>query len=323
MRRYILQRLGQLVLTILFLVTIQFFIFRLIPGDPLAMYLDEALPRESLAALRRQFGLDRPLTAQYILYLKNLARGDLGISFYYREPVAVVLWERLWNTVSLLGVAITLAFVTGVAIGALLAWTRGRRVEILGIIGGLLLRSLPEFWVGLLGLMIFSYWLGWFPLGGMRAVGSQVAGLWQKFISVDFFYHLMLPATCSAAVFLATPMLVMRNSMLEIIHEDFIEMAKAKGLSERHIIFRHAMRNALLPVVTVLSVMAGFAIGGEVLIETIFRWPGMGRELVLSIQRKDFPMTQAIFFLMGVVVIVANFATDLLYGYLDPRVTYD
>jgi peptide/nickel transport system permease protein len=157
----------------------------------------------------------------------------------------------------------------------------------------------------------------------MRAVGTEIAGLLDKFLNLDFLRHLILPVLCSAGVFLATPLLVMRNSMLEVIREDFMDMAKAKGLAPSNLIFRHAVRNALLPVVTVLSLMAGFAIGGEVLIETIFRWPGMGRELVLAIQRRDFPMAQGIFFLMGTVVITANFITDLLYGYLDPRVTYD
>lgn len=323
MRRYVGKRLIQMAITVFCLITLQFFLFRLVPGDPIAAYIDQSLPTESREAIRKQFGLDKPLIRQYTTYLMNFAGGEFGISFHYREPVRAILADRFWNTVSLLGTAIAVAFVVGGSAGALLAWNRGRRGEIVGVVLGLFLRSVPEFWVGLLGLMIFSYWLGWLPLGGMRAVGTEVAGLLDKFLALDFLRHLILPTLCAAAVFLATPLLVMRNSMLEVIRDDFMDMAKAKGLAPATLIFRHAVRNALLPVVTVLSLMAGFAIGGEVLIETIFRWPGMGRELVLAIQRRDFPMAQGIFFLMGVVVITANFITDLLYGYLDPRVTYD
>jgi len=312
-----------MVLTLFCLVTLQFFLFRLVPGDPIAAYIDPSLPIETREAIRRQFGLDQSPFQQYTAFLANFARGEFGTSFHYREPVWVIIFERFWNTVLLLGPAILLAFVVGASAGALLAWRRGRRGEVLGVIVGLLLRSMPEFWVGLLGLMIFSYWLNWFPLGGMRAVGAEVSGLLDKFLSLDFLHHLILPMLCSTAVLLATPLLVMRNAMLEVIRDDFIDMARAKGLAPATLIFRHAVRNALLPVVTVLSLMAGFAIGGEVLIETIFRWPGMGRELVLAVQRRDFPVAQGIFFLMGAVVITANFVTDLVYGMLDPRVTYD
>ncbi len=323
MQRYVGKRLLLMVLTVYCLTTLQFFLFRLVPGDPLAAFIDQSLPIESREAIRRQFGLDKPLIHQYTAYLINFARGELGVSFYYREPASTILFDRLWNTVALLGTSLTVAFVVGGSAGALLAWRRGRRGEILGVVLGLLFRSMPEFWVGLLGLMIFSYWLGWLPLGGMRAVGTDVSGLLDKFLAVDFLRHLALPTMCSAAVFLATPLLVMRSSMLEVIRDDFMDMAKAKGLGPFALVFRHAVRNAMLPVITVLSLMAGFAIGGEVLIETIFRWPGMGRELVLAIQRRDFPVAQGIFFLMGVVVVTANFITDLLYGYFDPRVTYD
>jgi peptide/nickel transport system permease protein len=323
MYAYLSRRIVQTVVTLLCLVTIQFFLFRLVPGDPMAAYIDPSLPIETRDAMRQQFGLDASRLAQYASFVRNFAHGQFGVSFYYREPVAGIIVDRFWNTILLLGPAMIVAFAVGTAAGALLAWIRGRRGEMVGVVLGLLLRSMPEFWVGLIGLMVFSYWLGWAPLGGMRDVGSNVTGLADKFLSVDFLRHLVLPMLCAAAVLLATPLLVMRNSMLEVVRDDFIDMAKAKGLTPAAVIFRHAVRNALLPVVTVLSVMVGVAIGGEVLIETIFRWPGMGRELVLAVQRRDFPMAQAIFFMMGTVVILTNFATDLLYGWLDPRVTYE
>jgi peptide/nickel transport system permease protein len=311
-----------MVITLWFLTTMLFFMFRLLPGDPTLMYIDQGLPLEVQQQVRAQFGLDKPLYQQYFIYMGNVLHGDFGRSFYYRTPVSAVLGDKLVATVMLMGTSVVLAFVLGTLGGALLAWRRGSKSELVGLIVALFLRSAPEFWTGLMALMIFSYWLGWFPIGGMNTVGQNLTSFVQQYLSVDFLHHLALPAMVAAAYYLATPLLIMRNSMLEVVGEDFVEMARAKGLSERAVMFRHAMRNALLPVVTVLTLMIGFAVGGEVLIETIFRWPGMGREMVLSVQRHDYPVAQASFFVLAVIVIAMNFLTDLMYGWLDPRITY-
>ena len=322
LRVYILRRLLQMALTLFVLISILFFMFRLLPGDPATMYIDAALPIEAQEAILQQFGLDRPLFEQYYMYLGNVLRGEFGRSFHYRVPVSELIGERLLGTILLMGTSITLAFVFGIVLGTLMAWKRGSRFEVGGLGIVLMLRSAPEFWTGLMALFVFSYVLKWLPIGGMNTLGQNFSGFFDRYLSLDFLHHLLLPSVVAAAYYLATPLLIMRNSMLEVMNEDFVEMAKAKGLREQTVIFRHAMRNALLPVVTVLALMIGFAVGGQVLIETVFRWPGMGRAMVLAIQRHDYPMAQASFLMLGVIVICLNFITDLFYGYLDPRVTY-
>ncbi|MBW1699386.1 MAG: ABC transporter permease [Deltaproteobacteria bacterium] len=322
MRAYIIRRLIQMVITLYVLTSILFFMFRFLPGDPTTMYIDAALPPESQEAILQQFGLDKPLGHQYVIYLLNVIKGEFGTSFYYHAPVSRLLPPRLLSTVLLMGTTILLAFMFGVALGTILAWRRGTRFEVASLVTALSLRSAPQFWTGLMALIVFSYTLKWFPIGGMHTPGQQFTSVFDKYFNLDFLHHLILPAMVAASYYMASPMLIMRNSMLEVMGDDFVEMAKAKGLKERTVIFKHAMRNALLPVVTVLTLMVGFAIGGQVLIETVFRWPGMGREMVLAIQRHDYPMAQASFFMLGVLVITLNFVTDLLYGYLDPRVTY-
>ncbi len=322
MKAYIIRRLIQLVITLFVLTTILFFMFRLLPGDPLTMYLDAALPVESQEMVLKQFGLDQPLSYQYLAYMKNILKGEFGRSFYYRTPVSKIMGERLISTILLMGVSILLAFVMGVVLGTIMAWKRGTKFEIAGLVTGLTFKSAPEFWTSLMALLVFSYTLGWFPIGGMHTPGQEFTSFASKYFNLDFLHHLILPSLVAAIFYMATPMLIMRNSMLEVMTEDFVEMARAKGLKERTVMFRHAMRNAMLPVITVLTLMIGFAVGGQVLIETVFRWPGMGREMVLAIQRHDYPMAQASFFVLGVLVVTLNFITDLLYGYLDPRVTY-
>lgn len=322
LRVYILRRIIQMIITLWVLTTAIFFMFRLLPGDPTAMYIDAGLSLEAQQEVRIQFGLDKPIHEQYFLYMGNVLHGEFGRSFYYKVPVGDIVSEKLTATVMLMGTSVVVAFILGCIGGTILAWKRGTKLEIGGLVITLLLRSSPEFWTGLMGLMVFSYWLGWLPNGGMREVGQDLPSFFQKYVSLDFLHHLVLPVLVGAGYSLATPLLIMRNSMLEVVGEDFVEMARAKGLTERTVMFKHAMRNALLPVVTVLSLMIGFAVGGQVLVETVFRWPGMGREMVLSVQRHDFPVAQAAFLVLGIIVISMNFITDLLYGWLDPRVSY-
>jgi len=320
---YIINRLFQMLVTLLVLSTLIFFLFRILPGDPLSMFIDAALPVEAQEAVMKQFGLDKPLWQQYVTYMSNLFRGEFGVSFHYRQPVIEIIGEKVWSTAILMGAALLIAFAVGVLGGAVMAWIRGSKIEILGTALALFFRSAPVFWTGMVVLLIFSYRLGWFPAGGMRSVGTEVLSNWDKFVSLDFLHHLVLPALTAALYYIATPLLVMRTAMIEVMNDDFIEMARAKGLSEWKVLTRHAMRNSLLPVVTVLCLMVGFAIGGQVLVETVFRWPGLGREMVAAIQRNDYPVAQATFFLMGILVIFLNLVADLLYGILDPRVTYD
>ncbi|MDI6809187.1 MAG: ABC transporter permease [Candidatus Eisenbacteria bacterium] len=317
-----IRRLTHMVVTLLVLASILFLMFRFLPGDPTAVYIDAGFSPEARRSLMEQFGLDKPLYVQYFLYMKSLLLLDLGRSFHYSLPVMGVLSDKLVNTALLMAAAMAIAFFLGVGGGAVLAWYRGTRSEIFSLTVVLILRSMPVFWTGIMALMVFSFHLDWFPSGGMRGIGRDVGTGLQKFISFDFLHHLALPALVSAAYYIASPLLVMRSSMLEVMGEDFIEMARTKGLPERVVILNHGVRNALLPTITQLAIMAGFAIGGQILVETVFRWPGMGLEMVLAIQRSDYPIAQASFLLMGVLVTVFNFLADLSYGYLDPRVVY-
>jgi peptide/nickel transport system permease protein len=323
MRGYIIRRIGYMIVMMFALVTILFFMFRLLPGDPFAMFVDAALPVEAREHAMKQFGLDRPILVQYLTYMKNFLHGEFGMSFHYLRPVTEIIGEKFWNTVILMGAGLFLTFLIGIIGGAVMAWRRGSRLELFGIATTIFLRSAPTFWTGVMAIMLFSVRLKWFPLSGMRTPGQDLPTLWAKYFSPDFLHHLILPTLVLVAYDLATPLLVMRSSMLEVMKEDFIEMAFAKGLRERTVLMRHAVRNALLPIVTLFAIQAGFVIGGQVLVEQVFSWPGLGREIVLAIQRRDYPITQAAFFIMGVMVIVLNFLADLSYGYLDPRVVYD
>jgi peptide/nickel transport system permease protein len=323
LRGFIIKRIFQSVLTLTILITILFFLFRILPGDPTTMFVDAALPQEAREAVLQQFGLDKPLHEQYFLYMSNLVKGEFGVSFTTRTPVLEVIGEKFWNTVFLMGATVFLALLIGIIGGALAAWYRGTKFEIITVTIAMFFRSSPVFWVGMVALALFSYNIQIFPTGGMYTPGQQFTGFWDKYFTLDFLKHLILPTLVGAGYYVATPLLIMRSSMIEIMEDDFIEMARAKGLKERVVLYKHAMRNATLPVVTEAALLIGFAIGGQVLVETVFRWPGLGREIVYAVQMNDYPVAQATFFLMGVLVVFLNLVSDILYGYLDPRVTYE
>jgi peptide/nickel transport system permease protein len=319
-RTYVLRRGLQALGTLLVIVTMLFFLFRLGLPDPTAALVTEGLTPEDRAAVRERFGLDRPLIEQYGIYLGNVVRGDFGTSFHYKAPVASIIWEKLANTMILMLVAIAMAYAIGIPLGALLAWRRGRRGDTYGIVLGLVFRSAPMFWTGMLAILVFGVGLGWLPTSGMRTLPYEAATFFDKILTLDFLLHLILPATIIALFYLGSPLLIMRNTMLEVYGEDFIEMARAKGLRERDILYRHAARNALLPVVTQMAVTIGLAAGGQVVVEVVFSWPGLGREILQAVRTSDFPLAQATFLLMAVLVIAMNFLADMLYGALDPRV---
>jgi len=320
-RSYIVRRLFHTVIVLFAIMAILFAVFRLMPGDPTAVLVDSQLSESDQKALLAQWGLDQPLPVQFWRYLRNLFTGDFGMSFYYRQPVMQVLGGPIWNTLILMVTSMTAAVVIGVLAGMVLGWRRGSRWEQWGVVGALLLRSIPIFWLGILLLMIFTYWLRLFPTGGIRTSGYEALSLWRVYFSWDFLHHLVMPFATALLYYVSDPLLIMRTSMLEIKGEDFLEMAKAKGL-EDHQVMKHCVRNAILPVITFVAVWSGFAFGGQVLLETVFAWPGMGREIVQAVTSHDYPVAQASFFLMSFIVVVMNFIVDLLYGYLDPRIVY-
>jgi peptide/nickel transport system permease protein len=322
MREFLIKRILQTIFVFFVVSTVIFFLFRIVPGDPTSMLIDSQMSIEAQNLLRARWGLDKPLYLQYISYLKNLLRGEFGTSFFYGEPVFDLLAEKIINTLFLMGVSISLAIGLGVILGTFLGWKRGHKVEQVGVVGSLFLRSIPIFWTAIVLLAVFAFWLRIFPAGGMRTPGYEAATLMDKYLSWDFVYHLILPVACATLYFVADPMMIMRSSILEVRGEDFLEMARAKGLSEFQVMFKHGARNAILPVVTYTALLTGFAFGGQVLLEVVFAWPGMGREIVLAVDRLDYPVAQASFFLMAMIVILLNFLVDLLYGYLDPRIVY-
>jgi peptide/nickel transport system permease protein len=303
------------------IVTILFLIFRLMPGNPLVAFIDPTFTEEQEAAVRRQFGLDQPIYVQYGLYLRNVVTGNLGTSFFQKEPVFDVLMDVFPNTLLLTGVSLLGAYAFGVVGGAVLAWRRGTAVEGVGILLALMTRAAPEFFLGMLVLSFFSFDLGWFPSSGVADPGVIYGSLLEQIVSADFWHHLALPALTMAIYLQGLPLLLMRSNMLEVLDEDFVTMARMKGLPEWRIMLAHAARNALLPIVTALTLGIGYAVGGDVVVETVFSWPGLGRLLVRAVQAHDYPLAQGAFLLIAAIIVGMNFLADVVYSALDPRVS--
>lgn len=316
------RRLGHMLLVLLAVATILFLMFRLMPGDPTVAYIDTTFSEEQQLALRRSFGLDRPLYEQYLLYMWNLLHGELGTSFHYKAPVIDVLLDVLPNTLILTVTSLVVAYVFGALAGAWLAWKRGTWIEGVAIPVVLAFRAAPEFWLGMVLLAVFGFGLGWFPSGGANSPGAEFTSGFARIMSVDFLHHLALPALTLALYLQGLPLLLMRSNMLDVMQEDFITMARMKGLSEWSIVIRHAARNALLPVATAFALGFGASIGGNVVVETVFSWPGLGRLLVNAVAASDYPVAQGAFLLITFVLVLMNVAADLIYSALDPRVSH-
>lgn len=320
--RWIAQRLAQMLLVLWVVATLLFLIFRLMPGNPLAAYIDPNFTADQQQALIHEFGLDLPLWQQYLIFLRASAAGSMGQSFFYHAPVAQLVWEALPNTLILVLGAVIIAFLIGATAGAFLAWKRGTAVETAGISLALAVRAAPEFWVGMILLAVFSFSLRWFPTSGTASPGAQYASLWRQLTSPDFLRHLVLPLVTLVLYLQGLPLLLMRSNMLDVMEEEFIVMARMKGLPERRILLRHAARNALLPVVTAFALVVGYSLQGYVVVENVFSWPGLGRLLVKAVAAKDYPLAQGAFLLIAALAIVMNLAADLFYTWLDPRVSY-
>ncbi|MHA6253126.1 ABC transporter permease [Oceanobacillus sp. CAU 1775] len=320
---YILKRTIQMIFVLVIISTIIFLMFRLMPGDPTAALIDPSIPPEAREALAERFGLNESLWVQYLSFMKNLILLDFGISFYYNEPAVTILLEKLPPTLILMFAAMVVSYGGGIFGGALMAWKRGSIGESFATTIALVFRSAPTFWVGIMAIYLFSVILGWFPSSGIRTAGYEAETLFQLYFNWDFIRHLILPTIVAGVFFLATPLLIMRNTMLEVLGEDFIEFARAKGLKSKTILYKHAARNALLPVVTAGALFVGSAIGGQVLIEYVFSWPGLGREMVFAAQRHDYPLAQASFIILAALIMFMNLVADIVYSYLDPRITYN
>jgi peptide/nickel transport system permease protein len=315
-------RLAHMIFVLWAIATILFLMFRLLPGDPTLAYIDPSFTEDQRRLIQHQFGLDRPLTEQYLVFLGNIAHGEFGLSFRQRLPVIGLVFSTLPNTLLLTLTALVVAYVFGGLFGALLAWKRGSALETASIPLVLATRAAPEFWVGMVLLAVFAFGLGWFPSGGATSPGATFPSAWARIGSADFLRHLVLPALTLAIYLQGLPVLLMRSNMMEVMNEEFITMGRMKGLPERSIMLRHAARNALLPLVTAFALGFGASVGGNVVIETVFSWPGLGRMLVDAVSSSDYPLAQGAFLLIAAVLVSMNFVSDLLYGLLDPRVAH-
>lgn len=322
MFKYIARRVAIMLVMIILISTMIFFLFRAMPGDPTAFIVDPSMSKEARELVLERYGLNDSKWKQYTIFMKDLVKFDFGNSFFYGKPVIKIIGERLPATLILMFSAMIFAYIIGIFGGAWMAWKRGSFGESAGITFALVFRSAPTFWVGLMAIMVFATKLKWFPAQGMRTSGYTGETFKEIFLNLDFLKHLILPSLVSGLYFLATPLLTMRNSMLEVLSEDYIEMANAKGLKQRTVLYKHAARNALLPVVTAGALFIGSAIGGQVLLEVVFSWPGLGREIVQAVTRHDYPLAQGSFIIISTIIMVMNLVADILYGVLDPRISY-
>ena len=321
MLRTVLDRIGHLLLVLWVVASLTFLMFRLMPGDPTLNFLSPTFTDAMRATLLRSFGLDKPLWQQYLIYLGQLLHGDFGQSFLQNEPVSRILWAALPNTLILTLVSLCLAYLLGILTGAFLAFRRGTFAEAVIIPTALATRAAPEFWLGMLVLALFAFQLGWFPTDGAMSPGAAMGSLGHRLVSADYWWHLCLPALTLTLFLQGLPLLLMRGTMLEILNEEFIVMARMKGLSRWSIVMRHAARNALLPVVTAFALGLGASIGGNVVTETVFGWPGIGRVLVQAVQGADYPVAQGAFIVIAFALVLMNTIADLAYAFLDPRVS--
>jgi len=335
--RAILNKTAWAVFTILFVIVLNFFLFRILPGDPArAGMKDPRLKQEAIEALQVRFGLDKPvincfdslnpikigncnvnpLETQFFIYIGNLFKGDLGISYDTNRPVSEMLSERLWNTILLIGAGQILSIILGMVFGIVGAW-KARTLVDYGSTGiSLLFWSLPTFWLGI--VLLFWGSANGFPIAGKATPGMSSYPLFQQW--GDVLWHMFLPTLTYTIIFMGEYTLIMRSSLVDVLSEDYILTAKAKGLSAFQILKDHALRNAMLPLVTVIAINLGFTVAGAIQIESVFSWPGLGSAVFEAVERRDYPVLQGAFILIAVSVILANLLADLTYTYLDPRV---
>ena len=307
---------------IIFIVTIlNFVLFRIMPGDPITMITSVEIPVELRIVLLRQFGLDQPLYIQFIKYIEQLLRGNLGVSFIYQRPVTAIIFERLPATILLLLSSYLVTVLLSISMGLIAAWKRGGKTDLALITFGQVLNSMPIFWFGGLLLLYFAVHLKIVPLMGVTTLGLDHKTIFSHFS--DVVYHLFLPMIALGVGNFGGLFLITRNSLLDVYTEDYITTAKAIGLSNRKILFHNALRNAMLPLFTVIMMRLGFIVGGAILTETIFTWPGIGQIIHSAVVYQDYPLLQGCFLFITISAVLANYISEMIYGYLDPRVRYE
>lgn len=328
----LLERLLALIPVLLGVSVIVFLMISATPGDPVQIMLgDSRATPDQIAALRHDMGLDRPAFDRFLIFLWNALHGDFGLSFFHRRPVIDVIADRLPATIELTLVSLALALAIAIPLGVVAAVRKNSWVDRLATVGSLLGVSLPGFWFGILLILFFGVQLGWLPVSGRIGFSSEVpsvtglllvdtliAGRPASFL--DAFGHILLPAFTLALPTAAVLMRVTRSSMVEVLHADYVLFAEAKGLTRARVIGRHALKNALIPTVTVAALETGSLLGGNMIVETVFGWPGLGRLVVEAIFNRNFPLVQASVLLYAITYVLLNFVADLLYTLLNPRV---
>jgi peptide/nickel transport system permease protein len=322
MSRYIVRRLLEAIPLLLLVSLVMFFVLRLVPGGPLAVYARGQTSPEALAELRVKLGLDQPLIVQYGRWLGRTVQGDLGNSYQTGRPVTVEVFERLGPTAYLIGSTFLVVLIISVLVGVLSAIRQYSLLDIgtttLTFIG----QALPVFWVGLMLILIFFSWiknpatgLPLLPAGGMHTIGADF-NLW------DWLSHLILPMVTLGLGWVSWYSRYLRSSMLDVIHEDYIRTARAKGLSESKVVFKHALKNAAIPLVTIVALDLPVLFGGSLFVEIIFSWPGMGRLFFRAVELRDYPILMGTILIIAMMMVFANLLADVIYAYLDPRIRY-
>jgi peptide/nickel transport system permease protein len=330
MTAYIVRRLLQAIPLLFGILTLVFIIMQAAPGDPLSIYMQPGVAPEVIEQMRENWGLDQPLHIQYLRWLESFLTGDLGVSLAQNRPIVAILAERIPNTLLLSGTSILLIFAIGIAIGIVQAVRQHSALDNALTLGALFIYSMPSFWLGLMLILILAYkvhMIEWwpdalkFPASGMESVNYDLLGSWGKL--ADRLRHLVLPSIALGVSSAASVARYTRSSMLEVIRQDYIRTARAKGLPERTVIFKHALKNALLPIITLLGLYLPFLFSGAVLVEFVFAWPGMGRAIYDAILQRDYPTVMATTFVFAVMVVIANLIADILYAVVDPRIRYE
>ena len=321
MGKYVLRRLAGAIPLVLGIATIIFFLVNLAPGSPVDLIIGPGVNQEFRAQMIRNFGLDQPLPVRYVKWLGAMFTGDFGYSFSYSKPVLAVLFDFLPNTILLSVAALGLAFFFGIVLGTIQAVRQYSALDSSLSVVLLFFYSMPSFWLALMLILTMSLMLGWFPVSG--PTGNEYEFLSLSGRILDRARHLALPTLSLALVLTAGIARYMRGSMLEVVRQGYIRTAHAKGLPERVVVFKHALRNALIPIITLVGLYLPFLFSGTVFIETIFAWPGMGRTIVNAIFQRDYPLVMAGSFFFATMVVLANLVADVLYAVIDPRIRYE
>ena len=317
-RRYFVRKIASALLTIVLVASLNFALFRLLPGDPARLLLPKGkVDPAQVEKLRATFNLDEPWYVQFVYYWGDMLNGEFGDSFSERRPVTEVVSERIVPTIVLVGTGTLVATGIGIITGVFAGWKRNSKYDVISTNTGMVFYAMPTFWFGLLMIMLFSTKLGWFPTGRMEEPGADLTGF-AAF--TDLLHHMFLPVFTFAIAWIGEYHLIVRSSITGVMNEDFTLTARAKGLSENRVLWRHVVPNAMLPTVTLVMMYIGFIMTGAILSETVFNWPGLGLLAYEAMYKRDYPVLQLVFLIASLAVILANLIADLMYYYLDPRV---